>query len=242
MALHFEHAPIVEVVLDIRLRSALASLEPLPHLFDSELIAYPTKRNLLVATAALAFGDQISSATTQTLSGWTFESTDKTRTFQARLDGFSFHMLRPYTNWCDFSGEAKRLWSTYRTVVSMFDLGRVNLRYVNKIDIPTDGPLELKDYFRTMPELSPDITNPMANFFMRVQTVHDELQTTLTLTELLSPSTGSEVSVILDIDLARTEALPDSEEGMWALFDALRNLKNEIFLASITTRTKELIS
>lgn len=240
MTVHFDHAPIVEAVLDIRLRSALSTPESLLNAFDSELPAYPTRRNLLVATASLAFGTEVATSTSQTLSGWAFESSS--RTFQVRTNGFSFHMLKPYTNWLEFQNEARRLWDHYRSAVGHAEIARLGLRYVNKIDIPTSVPIELKEYLRTLPELSSELTEPMVNFFMRVQTIEAELQSTLTLTEMTPPSTSPEVSIILDIDLARSESVPQNEEAIWALFNRLRDKKNEVFLACITSKTKELLS
>lgn len=54
-----------------------------------------------------------------------------------------------------------------------------------------------------------------------------------------SPKPGC-VGLILDIDLSRAHDIPKDEEGIWHLFERLRDRKNEIFEACITDRAREL--
>ena len=70
-----------------------------------------------------------------------------------------------------------------------------------------------------------------------------DLNALLVLNEaLMPPPDPNVVSVLLDIDLFCEEPLPDNEDGLWALFEEMRDRKNQIFEACITDKTRELIS
>jgi uncharacterized protein (TIGR04255 family) len=77
---------------------------------------------------------------------------------------------------------------------------------------------------------------------MQLQIPQDDIDAMLVLNEAFEPQQDPDiVSVILDIDLFRDVHLPGDEEELWALFEQLRERKNEVFEASITDRTRELI-
>src|SRR5262249_10954306 len=118
---------------------------------------------------------------------------------------------------------------------------RVAVRYINRLDLPGDR-VELKDYLRTAPELSPDLVQGLVGFFMQLNIPHTDIKCTSLLNEITveAPEPGV-VSVVLDIDLFRTEDLPQAEQDLWSLFETLHERKNEIFEACITDRTRELI-
>jgi hypothetical protein len=49
-------------------------------------------------------------------------------------------------------------------------------------------------------------------------------------------------SFLLDIDLALEQALPTNEKALWETIEGLRSVKNSVFEACITDRTRELFS
>jgi uncharacterized protein (TIGR04255 family) len=71
------------------------------------------------------------------------------------VDGFSASKLAPYTDWHDLRTQARDLWAKYRKATDPVLITRLALRYINRIDIPL--PIsDLKEYMRTIPEISPD--------------------------------------------------------------------------------------
>lgn len=137
--------------------------------------------------------------------------------------------------------EARRLWTLYRSVVHPDGVTRLGLRYINRLDIP-EAPIELKDYLRTVPEISPDLPQIVSHYYMQVVIPMDDLAATAIVNQTLLPSSSpSATSILLDIDLFRQEDLPDDEEGIWDLCEKMRAGKNRISQACITERTKELI-
>ncbi len=64
----------------------------------------------------------------------------------------------------------------------------------------------------------------------------------LVINEAIAPPTNPEiVTVILDLDLFRQEVWDSNDEDIWHFLEKLRHRKNEVFEASITDRTRELI-
>jgi uncharacterized protein (TIGR04255 family) len=172
--------------------------------------------------------------------GYVFLSPDKKQLFQAKRTGFTFNRLAPYPGWDAFFTEAKRLWEEYRKVARPRGYKRIALRYIDRFDFPL-STVQLETYFRTYPEVSRELPQLIAGFFFQLNLPIDEIQAVAAITQtMVEPTTPGHSSVILDIDLYRTEALPSGNE-LWPLFETLRIWKNKIFEASITESTREFI-
>lgn len=242
MAEHYGHAPIVEAVLDIRVSSdrppTLSVLESIQREFNAD---YPKRSNRVQMTSEILAGDSVASSMSQRQIGFLFASDDDRQVFQVRLDGFSVSRLAPYDRWGTFVAEAKRLWAAYRQTVKPTAATRLALRYINRINLPLPVR-DFGDYLRTLPEISPDIPQGLAGYFMRLEIPQDEIGTMLVLTEALLPTSAADetVGVLLDSDVFRPVNITDDLE-IWSCFEELRLKKNEVFEACITDKTRELI-
>ena len=238
---HYANAPITEAVIDLRVElpthTTVADLEKLQ---AGEKEAYPTKLDLNFVTGQMKVGPQVSASTTTKPVGYLFKSGDERQVFQGRLDGFTMSRLAPYECWETFRDEARRLWNVYRGAVSPQRVVRVAVRYTNRIDIPL--PLrDFKDYLRTVPEVSTDLPQGLAGYFMRLDIPMEDIRSRCLLNEaIIEPAAPNVVSVVVDIDVLRTEALPTEEEDIWAFFEKLRIKKNSVFEACITDKAREL--
>ncbi len=177
-------------------------------------------------------------------SGFWFRSRDNLRTFQATIDGFTFNRLAPYKSWDDFSSEARNLWRIYKEVCEPICVTRAAIRYVNLINIPAEELTELKDYFHTFPEIASELgQRALQSFFMQLHIPQQDLSCLLIINEAVAPQTNPNfVTVILDLDLFREHIWGRDDEDIWQFLEKLRHRKNEVFEASITDRTRELIS
>jgi uncharacterized protein (TIGR04255 family) len=189
----------------------------------------------------MELGERVStSASTQHL-GFVFASADSKQVFQVRIDGFAMSRLAPYDCWQSFRDEARRLWNTYRQVAKPSTIQRLGVRYVNRLDLPLPV-LEMKDYLRTVPEVSPELPRGLAGYFMQLNIPQDDIRSTLLLNEtIIEPPDPSVVSIVLDIDIFRTADLPPDDDALWSFFETLHLRKNQVFEACITDRTRELI-
>lgn len=133
------------------------------------------------------------------------------------------------------------LWGAYRQVVGALPVVRVGLRYVNQLDLPL--PIrDFRDFIRLYPEVSSDLPQMLAGFFLQVQ-IPQEDGAMLILNEAMVPPSGPDVaSVVLDIDVFKQGIKIESDDEIWNVLEALRLRKNLIFEGCITNTMRELIS
>lgn len=241
MAIHYENAPITEALIDIRvdLPVSVAALQLLEAVHERVKDRYPGKKRRLYVEGRFSAGDEVGASARQTLVGFSFSSEDGKQVFQARRDGFTFSRLRPYGSWPELRDEARRLWDIYRDVVNPEKITRVAVRYINQIDIPM-SPIEYKDYFRTTPEVSPDLPQALSAYFMQLQFPQIDFEGLLILTQTSAPPPSpTTTSVILDLAVYKQTEMV-SDQDVWGLLETLRNRKNEFFEGCITERTRAL--
>ena len=226
MASQYENAPITEAVIDIRVElPASVNLDDLERLHDQVSERYPAK---------------VKRTASQTQVGFAFHTADDRQICQFRMDGFSLSRLRPYGNWIELRDEARRLWAIYRTALVPGSITRVAVRYINQIDIPF-AVIDYKDYFRTTPEVSPDLPQGLSGFFMQLQFPQPEFWGTVVLTQTaVAPSRPEVHSVILDINAFCEQPRVVSDDQVWLLLEDLRKAKNIFFEGSITDKAREL--
>lgn len=161
--------------------------------------------------------------------------------FQAGLKSFTCSRVGPYVGWTRFIAESKSLWPLYAKEVKVKRFTRLAVRYINRFDLP-EIPVELKDYFRTGPEIAPELPQIMDGFFMQTQLPLPEAGATVLINQtIVPPAKPDHLSVLLDMDLFQTQNLGDTDEEMWAVFEHLRTWKNRVFEACITEKTRKLI-
>lgn len=239
---HYSRAPITEALIDIRaVLPDEVTLATLMDVHSSIKTDYPMLQDFLMLHGQMVAGASVGATASQTQVGYIFSSSDQKQIFQARLDGFTFSQLAPYDRWETFQKEAQRLWSIYQSVTKPKLINRLALRYINRLDLPLPVG-ELKDYLRTVPEVSPDLPQGLSGYFMQLQILQEDISAMLILNQALIPATTPEVvSVLLDIELSRGIELPDLETT-WEILEQLHNRIDQVFEACITDRIRELIN
>jgi uncharacterized protein (TIGR04255 family) len=172
--------------------------------------------------------------------GYRYVTIDKKQILQAQIDSFTFSRLAPYTSWEDLKNEAQRLWIFYQESIAPLAVTRLAVRYINKLDLPL--PIrDFRDYLRTYPEVSSDMPIGLEGYLMQLQMPCPEQQALVTLSQTLLPlSTPDFISIQLDIEVTSSQIVSEDEDS-WAILEKLRTIKNEMFEACITNRTRELI-
>lgn len=242
--LHYSRSPLTEAVIDIRVAlPEVITLETLAQIQAGQEDSYPTRQDAIFVQGQLSTDPGVPPATgSRTHTGYRFVSQDERQVIQARRDGFTFSRLAPYESWESFRAEGQRWWLRYREFTQPKTIQRVAVRYINRLDLPL--PLnDFKDYLRTVPEVSPDMSQELDGYFMQLRLPQPDLKAMLLLNEALIPPPPAPptVSVLLDIDLFREVEPPQTEAELWNFFELLRQRKNQIFEACITDAMRELI-
>jgi uncharacterized protein (TIGR04255 family) len=208
----YSKPPIAEALLDIQVKlDSGFSVEKLKKCHAAVNRDYPRVDQRNLGTFRATMGAEVSSTASLKQMGFIFTSEDKSQLFQARLDGFTFNRLAPYPGWPTFVAEAQRLWDVYRQVADPQEYLRIALRTINRVDFPLSA-VRLEDYFRTYPEVSPELPQFMNGFFFEfnLPLLGKELAANITQTSL-PPTAPGQTSIVLDIDLFRVGNVSDDQ-------------------------------
>lgn len=240
---HYKRAPITEAVVDLRVASMTApQLALLERVGQDEAAAYPARTEIHRASGQMELGQRVTTAASSEQIGFRFAASDQKLIWQARTDGFTVSRLAPYDRWETLRDESRRLWTAYRRTVAPDAITRLALRYINRFDIPGES-IDLRTYFRTSPEISPDLPQSVAGFFLQLQLPQEDLRGQALINEtIIPPPRAHVVSVVLDIDLFRDQEVPQDEDSIWDCFEQLHVRKNEVFEACITDEARRIIS
>lgn len=224
------------------------SIELLRAIQVDEVERYPSRRQINQWQANLQFqlppkGEQPQIAASNDTSGpfgFISHRLDNTQVFQVRMDGFTLSRLHPYERWEFLRDEGQRLWTKYASSVGPVNITRVALRYISRLEIPL--PLtDFAQYLRTVPMIAPGMNQTVSSLFMQVQIPYPQIKAILNLTEAVVPQTSPQtVPVVLDLDLWRTEDVPQTANGLWSCFEELHACENRIFEECITDAARRL--
>lgn len=241
-----KNAPIVEALLDIQvLLPADTDLATLASVQDRVRERYPNRqeRQHWQINAMRTNGGQPEVSQSGGPIGYAFLPPDvcQDRTFQSRLDGFTFSKFKPYEAWSKFQSEAKELWGNYVEVSRPVAVKRLALRTVNSLNLPLPFA-DFKEYLLTTPEVAPGIPSGLAQFFMNLaipQPAGETATVTLAMPPLQQPNSAF-VTVIFDIDVFAEQTFPPDADAIWEKCERLRQIRNDIFFSSLTEKAKEL--
>lgn len=236
---HFPRAPIVEAVLDLRVVSSTKWDESsLRSRLEERLPDYP-KHDTVQETEV-----QLSPETGSNIIkdfvhvGLKFQSEDNFYVVQFNKDSFVFSRLKPYENWENFSQEALRLWEIFCEVLEPTEVGRIGLRFINRLATKQRQKIELADYYKRPPLLIEGLNWPLSDYLHR-----DVLQvpgTSYSVNVIKTVQrTKQEAGLLLDIDVFMQKSFNCGEIQISKYMDEMRWVKNKIFFSSLTEKALE---
>lgn len=236
-------APIKEALLDIRVKlSPDFEVKRLDSVSQEIKELYPKKQEQRVSNIHFESkpGAELMESTTK-INGYRYLTSDDKKIFQARLDGFTFNRLSPYSTWEDFRQEAHKLWSLYKKVASPDMITRVALRYINNLRIPLPMK-EFGEYLKAPPTVPEALPQGVTSFLIRINVYNPDLEANAVITQALEPIMDKQtpLPVVLDIDVFRIRSEGIEEDEAWNLLEKLRHFKNQIFFESITDKLLEV--
>lgn len=172
--------------------------------------------------------------------GLIFTNNTGRKKIQIRKDGFAFNMLKPYSDWADFSREAFTYWKVYEQNIIPIGIRRIALRYVNSIVVPVIGKINFDEYFTIIPKVPQVLPQILNGYFSQIQCpCDDEGKIYATITQTFRRPKAEEIHFILDIDVAKI-ILKDPDLNLFEDFEKMRHYKNSLFESIITDKTREL--
>jgi uncharacterized protein (TIGR04255 family) len=242
---HLPNAPIIEAVIDWRVKlppkTEITSLKKVGELFGPEYVFSEEERKFQFGIRQAAGVEAQLSSRQLGTSGYRFRSKDGLEIATLSQTGFSFSRLKPYTDWNSVFSEAKRFWDIYRTNCQVEEVSRIAARYVNRILFPL--PVEdLGQYLTAPARRPPELPQTLASLLLRL-VLHDPptgIFTSVTQVIEGQPVDG-QLPFILDIDAYIVKTIrPDADIEITSAFTSLREMKNRVFFATLTSRTIDM--
>lgn len=236
----YKRPPITEAVVDVRFGTAVP-LSSIERLRDRLLEFYPAPVQSII-TANFEIVERGSRVVEQQLDGFRLTAGDGTGIVSIGPRFISTSRLAPYEGWESFNAPARRNWEIWKRQIGWQRIVRVGIRYVNRIDVPMEGPtVNIEDYLYFSIRQAPIELPPLQTYAINTSRPLGKDNCTLILNSGLVPSPlVNTVSLLLDIDIAREIDTPQNDEALWEFVDRVREYKNEIFEACITDRTRAL--
>lgn len=174
--------------------------------------------------------------------GLRLNSKDGKFVLQARTGGFTLSRLEPYDNWHSLVAEARRLWGCYIAAIPVETVLRIAVRYINNLRLPMRHGEGFETYLEKPPDVPHSLPQGLLGFMQRIVLFYPDRDVRANVIQLLQegPAPADHVPVILDIDVYKQVAIPPHGEALWAELPELRQVKNEIFFASLTEKAMEL--
>jgi len=156
---------------------------------------------------------------------------DKLNIAQFNRDGFVFSRLRPYQNWENFEAEARRLWRIFLDLAAPSEIGRLGVRFINRI--PIGAGKDLEDYLIDPPSRPLDL--PIDGFLYQstLDVPNHDLGVNIVKTLQGTDTVASEAGLILDIDVFTRRPLSCDDGTMVDVLTKMRWLKNAVFFSLI---------
>ena len=172
-------------------------------------------------------------------SGEKLSSVDRADIVVFRTTAFVTSRLAPYLGWEQFRNRSERAWAVWKRAAGWAELARIGVRYINRIDIPTEGPVNLADFLNIYPS-TPD-GPPITGYTMQVirPIGVDEGHSTINTASVVSPLIGFS-SFVLDLDVYKETDLPKRDDALWETLDKFRMHKNNVFESCLTQRTRAI--
>jgi uncharacterized protein (TIGR04255 family) len=174
--------------------------------------------------------------------GFRYTSKDRLQIAQFRKDGFTFSRLAPYTRWEEVFREASRLYRLFAQIGRPEEITRNAVRYINRILLPEESVGDFSAYLTAPPSFPRGLDAFITGFLTQVQFQDpaNAISGTVTQTIQQGASEPGKVPIILDLDIYEAGSKSPDPASILSRFEALRDVKNRYFFASITERTLDL--
>ena len=238
----YTRPPVTEAVIELRTPVDL-DIDRLAKMRARLNKAYPISQDLVeVSVIGPAAGPL---TTQQAPNGHVLVSDDAADVVQITRHHLIVSRRAPYLGWAPFAERFDAALKAWRTAVGRPRLDRIGVRFINRIDIPWidgDPVTEERDYLRVGTLTMPFQHEPFRQFATRGEALlPDHRYGFILQTGVGPPALIAHTSLVLDLDIFHEVDGVLRDDDIRNRLTDMRRWKNELFEASITDRTRELI-
>lgn len=232
---HYSKPPVIECVVEFQYNDSLTEkdLKTLKGKFTGE---YPVAMEQRSVSVTL---DQNASVTSKVeIAGHRFSSTDGTDMLVTSRQALTVSRVPPYPGWEHVFQKAQRAFDTSRSAVGYHAVKRVGVRYINRVDYPSEAKAAAFDpakLFNVYPHVPDSLPRESAAFATRHEYLHDGGPITVIVqTMRIEPLLVDHLGFVLDIDVMQQKDVPQKPEDLWSLLDQCAKIKNQVFERTVT--------
>jgi uncharacterized protein (TIGR04255 family) len=231
--------PIKEALVDLRLKyKEPLSAEQLDaiHSALSEELPKKTLRAALVFTFSSGQPSQENG-----VDGYVLKDKLGKKVLQVNKEGITFSLIDCYSGWDSFIADFWHFLEVIVGIAPVLAIERVGVRFIDKILLPV--PVNsLTEYFTVVPDFSAVNEGAPSEWFMRTTLPRDNLKCILTQAINPAESSKDKIAFILDIDVFELKNFEFNETALESTLSTMREVKNDVFFASITDHTVEMLN
>jgi uncharacterized protein (TIGR04255 family) len=175
--------------------------------------------------------------------GKRLSSHDQANIIIVRTNAYGCMRLAPYCGWDEFVKMAQYGWAVVTRSIGRRPVQRVGVRYVNRLDIPSEGVVNEDEYLRFYPK-APDLDwGPMSNYVLQMSRPLNADGCSVNVNSgPTPPPLLAHQSVLLDIDVYAAGLELRRDDELWDLVAKIRQHKNRIFESCITDKARALFN
>lgn len=150
--------------------------------------------------------------------------------------------LAPYEGWAPFYGRIESQLPRVLKALGDPKIGRVGLRFINRIDFPMRDGLGYHEDYLTYTVDAGELMEPHNGFKWVIQKSFDSGLAALVQSATAPPELPGHSAILFDIDIYTNVDAPSKSDDILSCLCKMRQLKNEIFEAGITDKARELFN
>ena len=183
-------------------------------------------------------GEQITVGEPETF--YRLEGEDNTELLLIRPEGVNSTQLAPYKSWEvlyeRFRRDLQMVWDRYPGK----QVNRLAVRSINRIDVPLVGENAPYEDYLALHIRVPDEIPSIGPFNLELMLIVPEVKAMAKIRSgLTEPPVEGVGSFLLDIDLARTQEIPENHDAVFDIFNTLREPKNRLYRTFLTPKALE---
>lgn len=238
----YPHPPITEAIIEIRFVEPIdaKTVEAAGHALSRNYANTQPWRNQNIAVKLNPAGF-VEESITETKLGQKHSSSDQSQIAISSPQLFLVSQLPDYPGWDNFFLRFRRDWELWKSAAGYRKLSQLALRYINRIDLPADGPtVRQNDYLRIYAEV-PDEMGPTTAYSVQVLLPLQETRSQLSINSgVVASVIPGHLSILLDQTVACAVAPPQRDDELLEMLARFRIEKNRAFELCITDKAREL--
>jgi uncharacterized protein (TIGR04255 family) len=233
----YDAPPIIEAVIQIRYTDPVSKtlhgklLRRLKREYVNEVALQAVGANVNFEKQEAAFVAEPQSR---------LSSSDETNVLIVHATTLTWSRLAPYQGWDGLLERVKRDIQIAYEVTGLRRIAQLGVRYINRIDVPINGPFIRYEDYLTINLSLPCIWDGINNYGWRLERSYPELNSiAIVQSAIIAPEIPNHAAFLLDIDVICKQDIPTKVEDVFLLLGKMRDLKNNIFELSITDTARK---